>query len=31
VLAETRRLEEITRGATPLHVSAAFDGMEIAL
>jgi len=31
VLAETRRLEEITRGATPLRVSAAFDGMEIAL
>jgi phosphoribosyl 1,2-cyclic phosphodiesterase len=31
VLAETRRLEEITRGATPLHVSAAFDGMEIEL
>jgi phosphoribosyl 1,2-cyclic phosphodiesterase len=31
VLAETRRLEEITRGAVPLHVSAAFDGMEIEL
>jgi ribonuclease BN (tRNA processing enzyme) len=31
VLAETRRLEEITRGAIPLHVSAAYDGMEIAL
>jgi phosphoribosyl 1,2-cyclic phosphodiesterase len=31
VLAETRRLEEITRGARPLHVSAAFDGMEIEL
>jgi len=31
VLAETRRLEEITRGASPLHISAAFDGMEIAL
>jgi phosphoribosyl 1,2-cyclic phosphodiesterase len=31
VLAETRRLEEITRGASPLRVSAAFDGMEIAL
>ena len=31
VLAETRRLEEITRGATRLHVSAAYDGMEIAL
>ena len=31
VLAETRRLEEITRTASPLRVSAAFDGMEIAL
>ena len=31
VLAETRRLEEITRGATRLEVSAAFDGMEIEL
>lgn len=31
VLAETRRLEEITRGAIRLHVSAAYDGMEIAL
>jgi len=31
VLAETRRLEEITRGPTRLQVSAAFDGMEIAL
>ena len=31
VLAETRRLEEITRGEMPLHVSAAFDGMEIEL
>jgi phosphoribosyl 1,2-cyclic phosphodiesterase len=31
VLAETRRLEEITRGDRPLHVSAAFDGMEIEL
>ena len=31
VLAETRRLEEITRGGAPLHVSAAYDGMEIAL
>jgi hypothetical protein len=31
VLAETRRLEEITRGATRLDVSAAFDGMEIEL
>ena len=31
VLAETRRLEEITRGDRPLRVSAAFDGMEIEL
>jgi phosphoribosyl 1,2-cyclic phosphodiesterase len=31
VLAETRRLEEITRGASPLRVSAAYDGLEIAL
>jgi len=31
VLAETRRLEEITRGASPLRISAAYDGMEIAL
>lgn len=31
MLAETRRLEEITRGAKALHVSAAFDGMDIAL
>jgi phosphoribosyl 1,2-cyclic phosphodiesterase len=31
VLAETRRLEEITRTGDPLRVSAAFDGMEIAL
>ena len=31
MLAETRRLELITRGATPLHVSAAYDGLEIAL
>jgi phosphoribosyl 1,2-cyclic phosphodiesterase len=31
VLAETRRLEEITRGATALRISAAFDGMDIAL
>jgi len=31
VLAETRRLEEITRVAAPLRVSAAFDGMEIEL
>ena len=31
LLADTRRLEEITRGAAPLRVSAAYDGMEIAL
>ena len=32
VLAETRRLEEITRGRAPaLRVSAAYDGMDIAL
>ena len=31
VLAETRRLEEITRGARPLQVSAAYDGLEIGL
>ena len=31
VLAETRRLEEITRDGEPMIVSAAFDGMEIAL
>jgi phosphoribosyl 1,2-cyclic phosphodiesterase len=31
VLAETRRLEEITRGALPLAVSAAYDGLEIEL
>jgi phosphoribosyl 1,2-cyclic phosphodiesterase len=31
VLAETRRLEEITRSGPRLHVSAAFDGMEIEL
>jgi phosphoribosyl 1,2-cyclic phosphodiesterase len=31
ILAETRRLEEITRGATPLRVSAAYDGLEIPL
>ncbi len=32
VLAETRRLEEITRGeAAPLRVSAAYDGLEIEL
>lgn len=31
VLADARRLEEITRGAQPLLVTAAYDGMEIAL
>ena len=31
MLAETRRLEEITRGAAPLRVSAAYDGLEIGL
>ena len=30
MLAETRRLEEITRGASRLQVSAAYDGLEIA-
>ena len=31
VLADTRRLEEITRIGEPLLVTAAYDGMEIAL
>ena len=31
MLAETRRLEEITRSGAPLQVSAAYDGLEIAL
>jgi phosphoribosyl 1,2-cyclic phosphodiesterase len=31
VLADTRRLEEITRTGQPLKVSAAYDGMEIEL
>ena len=31
VLADTRRLEEITRAGAPLHITAAYDGMEIAL
>ena len=31
VLQETRRLEELTRGAQPLRVSAAYDGLEIDL
>ena len=29
MLAETRRLEEITRTGEPLRVTAAYDGMEI--
>ena len=31
MLAETRRLEEITRSGAPLQVTAAYDGLEIAL
>ncbi|HEY1326952.1 MAG TPA: MBL fold metallo-hydrolase [Casimicrobiaceae bacterium] len=31
VLADTRRFEEITRTGRPLRVSAAYDGLEIAL
>lgn len=31
VLADTRRLEEITRTGQPLRVTAAYDGMEIEL
>ena len=31
MLAETRRFEEITRGATPLRISAAYDGLELGL
>jgi phosphoribosyl 1,2-cyclic phosphodiesterase len=31
VLAETRRLEEITRTGEPMQVTAAYDGMEIEL
>jgi phosphoribosyl 1,2-cyclic phosphodiesterase len=31
VLQETRRLEELTRGARALQVSAAYDGLEIEL
>ena len=31
MLAETRRFEEITRGAAPLRISAAYDGLEIRL
>jgi phosphoribosyl 1,2-cyclic phosphodiesterase len=31
MLAETRRFEEITRGNTPLRVSAAYDGLDLVL
>jgi phosphoribosyl 1,2-cyclic phosphodiesterase len=31
MLAETRRLEEITRSGAPLRISAAYDGLEIRL
>lgn len=31
MLAETRRLEEITRSGAPLQISAAYDGLEIRL
>jgi phosphoribosyl 1,2-cyclic phosphodiesterase len=31
ILAETRRLEEITRTGDPMRVTAAYDGMEIEL
>jgi len=31
VLKDARRLEELTRGAQPLQVSAAYDGLELAL
>jgi len=31
VLSDTRRYEEITRTGAPLHISAAYDGMEIDL
>jgi ribonuclease BN (tRNA processing enzyme) len=31
ILRETRRLEEITRRDHPVRVSAAYDGMEVAL
>jgi ribonuclease BN (tRNA processing enzyme) len=31
VLRETRRLEEITRGDHRVEISAAYDGMEVAL
>ena len=31
VLAETRRFEQITRTGAPLHITTAYDGMEIDL
>ena len=31
ILAETRRLEELSRSGSPLRVSAAYDGLEIVL
>ncbi len=31
LLAETQRLEQITRGASPLQVLSAYDGLEIIL
>jgi hypothetical protein len=31
VLADTRRLEEITRTGAGLRITAAYDGLEIAL
>jgi ribonuclease BN (tRNA processing enzyme) len=31
IVAETRRYEELARSGAPLRVSAAYDGMEIAL
>ena len=31
ILAETRRLEELSRSGAPLRISAAYDGLEIAL
>ena len=31
MLAETRRLEEITRSGAPLRISAAYDGLDIGL
>ncbi|HSC97943.1 MAG TPA: MBL fold metallo-hydrolase, partial [Casimicrobiaceae bacterium] len=31
MLEETRRYEEITRTGSPVHVSAAYDGLELTL